>query len=125
MADVTQTKRKAILREMSGHEGSVTYFRLMQLASRHQLSVIAIRNLLTQAAYVCEPPLQRDQPTPVTPRPRVEKPKSPLTPEERALIRSGRLYRLLAEDSDIVIIRRTQFEMERERIIKLLNAFHD
>lgn len=123
MPDVTATKRKAILREMSSHRGSVPHAMIEQIASRHHISHIAVRNLLRQAAYVCEDPPQRAPAPPKEPPVRVVKPRMPLTPEEQAIIKSCKLYRLLGEDSDFVIIRRAQFEMERERIIKMMSMF--
>jgi hypothetical protein len=93
------------------------------LASRHHISHIAVRNLLTQAAYICEPPPERTQPAPAPAKPRPVRPTLPITREEHAIIRSGRLYRTLSDDSDIVITTRGLFERERAIIIKLLDSF--
>lgn len=123
MPDVTATKRKVILREVISHQGSVPYSMIERIASRHQLSHIAVRNLLTQAAYVCEDAPQRTPAPRPEPAVRVEKPRMPLTPEEHALIKSGRLYRLIDSDSDYVIVRRHLFEKERAIIVKLLAMF--
>lgn len=124
MPDVTATKRKAILREIASHRGdAVPYVLIEQIASRHQISHVAVRNLLRQAAYVCEDAPQRTPAPPKEPPVRVVKPPLPLTSEEQAIIRSCKLYRAISEDSDYVIVRRDLFEKERALIIKMIAAF--
>jgi len=124
MTGVTQTKRKAILREMVKHPNAVPYERIVQLASKFIITHIMVRNVLTQAGYQClMPDDYRPPATPVQPKPRVTRPTLPLTREEHAIIRSCRLYRAIDDDSDYVIVRRDLFQRERAIILKLLDHF--
>jgi hypothetical protein len=121
---VTNTKRKAILRDMSGHQGAVPYERIIQLASKHQLTHLVVRGILVAAGMTClMMPEAGPAPASTLSKPRPVRPTLPITREEHAIIRSCRLYRTLSDDSDIVIVRRDLFERERALIIKLLDSF--
>lgn len=117
---MTSTKRKAILKELSGHQGRVPIERLKHLSSRHQVPLVEVREMLTINGYLC----QHVEPVPRPVRVTEPAPKAlpVVTPQEAHAIRTGMVYRSLDDTDDWVVVRREAFERERAVIIRMLDA---